>query len=370
VVDETQYVPGALRTDAARIFSPERSVNDRVFKDTDPEGYGKNALKVENDAKDTIFDRYKTLAGDKHAVDAAVQARDAFSPDQLGVFEKQQPTSKGQGIVDYFNRLLNSPEGKRGNVASILKDARDGFLDAKGNPETMPSMLYGGRKNLTDILNEGLGSSTSARKASVQAARKFLTDALENHVDPAINSGAPLFDTFRSQWSALSKPIDRMNFLQEHMFGPGDVRGGDGKIFFQGVQNLLEKMAKLRRGVGNNPAKSFDLPDLDNLVAIRNELAAWHLRDRLQNAAGSPTVQRATAAAKLQSGPLGTAIAKAADLAGMGAAGHYFGEAGMMGYHAVGAPVVQRVIQAPAARRLAQHKAELLNTTPRNQLGP
>jgi hypothetical protein len=364
MVDETPYVPDAQRTLSARIFSPNNSVVDRVLQDTDPEGYGANAVKIENDAKDAIFDDYKKQAGDKNAVDAAIKARDAYSPDQLGVFENEQPTPQGQGIVDYFNRLLDSPEGKRSNVASILKDARDGFLNKDGNAETVPSMLYGGRKNITDILNEGLNSSTSTRKASVQAARKFLTDALENHVDPAINSGSPLFDTFLTQWHALSKPIDRMNFLQEHMFGPGDVRGTDGKIQFQGVQNLLEKMVKLRRGAGTNDAKSFDLP------AVRNELAAWHLRDRLFNAAGSPTVQRATAAAKMQSGPLGQAIQGAADVAGHVASFKLFGPMGNVAYQNAARPLVQGIIRGPAARNLARTKEQMLGTTPQNQLGP
>jgi hypothetical protein len=203
----------------------------------------------------------------------------------------------------------------------------------------------------------------------VKAARKFLTDALENHVDPAINSGAPLFDTFLTQWHALSKPIDRMNFLQEHMFGPGDVRGTDGKIYFQGVQNLLEKMVKLRRDAGTNDAKSFDLSDLDKLLAVRNELAAWHLRDRLFNAAGSPTVQRATAAAKLQSGPLGVAIQGAADAVGHYAGSHW-GPLGNFIYQSAGHPIVKGVIQGPAARNLARTKEGMLSTTPRNQLGP
>ena len=370
MVDETPYVPDAQRTLSARIFSPNNSVVDRVLQDTDPEGYGANAVKIENDAKDAIFNDYKKQAGDKNAVDAAIKTRDAYSPDQLGVFENEQPTPQGQGIVDYFNRLLDSPEGRRSNVASILKNARDEFLDKDGNAETVPSMLYGGRKNITDILNEGLNSSTSTRKASVQAARKFLTDALENHVDPAINSGAPLFDTFLTQWHALSKPIDRMNFLQEHMFGPGDVRGTDGKIQFQGVQNLLEKMVKLRRGAGTNDAKSFDLPDLDKLLAVRNELAAWHLRDRLFNAAGSPTVQRATAAAKMQSGPLGQAIQGAADVAGHVASFKLFGPMGNVAYQNAARPLVQGIIRGPAARNLARTKEQMLGTTPQNQLGP
>jgi hypothetical protein len=370
MVDETPYVPDAQRTLSARIFSPNNSVIDRVLQDTDPEGYGANAVKIENDAKDAIFNDYKQQAGDKNAVDAAIKTRDAYSPDQLGVFENEQPTPQGQSIVGYFNRLLDSPEGKRSNVASILKDARDGFINKDGNAETVPSMLYGGRKNITDILNEGLNSSTSTRKASVQAARKFLTDALENHVDPAINSGAPLFDTFLTQWHALSKPIDRMNFLQEHMFGPGDVRGTDGKIQFQGVQNLLEKMVKLRRGAGTNDAKSFDLTDLDKLLAVRNELAAWHLRDRLFNAAGSPTVQRATAAAKMQSGPLGQAIQGAADVAGHVASFKLFGPMGNVAYQNTARPLVQGIIRGPAARNLARTKEQMLGTTPQNQLGP
>ena len=370
MVDQTQYVKNAQRTEAARIFSPDNSVTDRTLKDTDPQGYGAAALKVENDAKDTILDKYKELAGDNHAVDAAVKTREAFSPDQLGVFENQHPTTMGQNIVDYFNRLLDSPEGKRGNVAGILQDARDGFLDKNGNAETMPSVLYGGRKNVTDILNEGLGSSTSARKASVQAARKFLTDALENHIDPAINNGAPLFDTFRTQWSALSKPIDRMNFLQEHLFGPGDVRGTDGKIQFQAVQNLLEKMVKMRKAVGNNPAKSFDLPHLDELTAIRNELAAWHLRDRLFNAAGSPTVQRATKAAQLQSGKLGQAISLGVDAAAHTAAARYLGPSANIAYQTMGRPIMQRALQIPAARKLERTKARMLSTTPNSLMPP
>jgi hypothetical protein len=179
-----------------------------------------------------------------------------------------------------------------------------------------------------------------------------------------------LFEEFRKNWSELSKPIDRMEFLQQHLFGPGDVRGADGKIQFQAMQNLLEKMAKLRRMPGNNPAKSFDLEHLDQLIAIRNELAAWHLRDRLGRTAGSDTHQRAQAAATLKAGPLGQAISGAVDAAGHAIAFKVAGPPGNIAYQMGGRPVVQKVLKYRSEKALDEVKRRMLEVTPRNQLGP
>ncbi len=365
-VDHTAYLPGAERTEAAREFSPEASSHEIALRDTDNE-FNKRVTAIETEGKKIADDAFQQLAGDKNAIDAAKVERAKYSPDELGAFDKEMPVDAGN-IVGHFDALLNTRLGKRKGVRSTLEDARNAFLDDAGNPETLPSRLYGARQNLTDILDEGTGGSTSARKSSVQAARHFLTDALET-IDAKITEGAPQFQTFLTKWHELSKPIDRMEFLQEHRFGPGSIYGPDGLPQYGKIQKLLEKMVKFQNAGGTNAVKSFEPEHLQALVAIRNELAAWHYRDRLAATAGSPTVKRATAVANLQSGPLGRAIQYGAEAAAHGAA-----LATMPGYANLGLlaarPAIKRAIESRAAKKLQVVKDRMLETAPRNPLAP
>lgn len=365
-VDHTAYLPGAERTEAAREFSPEASSHEIALRDTDNE-FNKRVTAIETEGKKIADDAFQQLAGDKNAIDAAKVERAKYSPDELGVFDKEMPVD-ASNIVEHFDALLNTRLGKRKGVRSTLEDARNAFLDDAGNPETLPSRLYGARQNLTDILDEGTGGSTSARKSSVQAARHFLTDALET-IDAKITEGAPQFQTFLTKWHELSKPIDRMEFLQEHRFGPGSIYGPDGLPQYGKIQKLLEKMVKFQNAGGTNAVKSFEPEHLQALVAIRNELAAWHYRDRLAATAGSPTVKRATAAANLQSGPLGRAIQYGAEAAAHGAA--LATAPGWANVALLAArPAAKRAIESRAAKKLQVVKDRMLETAPRNPLAP
>jgi len=366
-VDHTAYLPGAQRTEAAREFSPEASVHEDALAETDPK-FAAKVLQLENDAKKIADDTYKEQAGDKNTHEAAIETRRQFSPDELGVFAKEAPTALGGEIEGRLRQLLASPEGKRSGVRSVLESVLKGFLDADGNPEIMPSMIYGGRKNISDWLDRAaIGTGTEADSA--RAAKHFLVDLLHEYVDPAINDGAPLFETFRSKWTELSKPIDRMEFLQQHMFGPGSIYGADKLPQYGKIQKLLEKMVKFQNASGTNPVKAFEPEHLSQLIAIRNELEAWHYRDLLKKSAGSNTVKRATAAANLQSGPLGKAIQYGSEALAQGAAlavAPGWGNVALLAAR----PAIKRAIDSRAAKKLQAVKDRMIETAPRNQLSP
>lgn len=362
-VDHNVYVEGATRTEAAREFSTEAATHEQVMRDTDT-GFDAHVRKIEEDGKRAVTDAYQRMMGDGASMDRAIEARQRFSPDALGVFDKETPVDGSPPVV-FLNRVLASRTGKRDAVSSILESARDGFLDADGKPETLPSMLYGGRQNITDILDEGR-NPTGNRKSAINAARKFLTDAL-GVTDETIGKGAPLFTSqFLPKWAEYSKPIERMEFLQGKFFGPGNIKGPDGLIQYRKMQNLLERMVKMRMTSGNNPAKAFDAAHLDALVAMRNEMGAWWYRDDLAATRGSPTYKRSAAAANLDVGPVGKAIRAAADIAAHGIAFGKFPVVGNALYQGSIRPQIHRFLDARNTRALEEVKQRMLETQPRD----
>ena len=91
------------------------------------------------------------------------------------------------------------------------------------------------------------------------------------------------------------------------------------------MQKLLEQILIDKRKSGNSRAKTLTEDQLDNMVAIRNELAALKYRDEFAKSNGSPTVKKAAAAARLGSPVLGHVRDAAVHLALLPTAGTHFG---------------------------------------------
>ena len=348
--DHTVYVPGTKRTLAARDFSVENAVAEKTAMATDPEFAG--AVKaIKDDSAGVTTDAFKNLAGDNRAIELAHEARDAATPDAIDLFKDQDPVN-AQPVVDKIDEILAGPSGKRSAVVSVLKDVRAKLFDANGDLETMPDQLYGARQNITDKLKAG-GTDPAAMLS------KSELNAVKTVLDPVITNGAPAFGDYLKNYADLSKPIDQMTFLQSKLLGPGKITDASGQVTWGGMQKLLEKIAVDRGKSGFNAAKTLTDDQLQNLIAIRNELAANHYRDRLAAVKGSDTAQQLSMGARMVAGDIPAPVNAAVHLGLVGTHG-----LGNVAYEFGLKPWLKNRAARLAAASDAELKSQLLNTTP------
>lgn len=359
MVDNQVYVPGVQRPLAAREFTPENSLDDKVSRESNPQ-FRAQAEAIDKANNDTMIDYFRQHAGDEISIENAQAARDAVNPNAMGVFANQKPIDL-QPVVDKINEILSGPSGKRDAVRNVLTNIQSKLYDADGNLETMPDIAYGARQNATDKLK---GSKLTAEGSDAGLARHDVMTVLDT-LDPAITSGAPKFQDYLQQWHDLSLPIDQMQYLQ----GFRDKIGvPSGALRPAAVQNMLQQVAKDRAAIGNNPAKSLTQDQLDALVNLRNETAATQLKNNMAKAAGSDTFQKLNRAGDTGAGSVGHAIAEGAahmalwhsPLAGTGNV--------LLGaYRNVVKPAVAASRAKKTAAALAQRQHNLLQQGPANE---
>jgi hypothetical protein len=329
--DDTAYVEDIPpRVEANRDFSTQSAIDHETSMRDDP------AYKARYDAVDAernagMTDRLKTEMGDGNTLTQLRDERALSSPDDMGVFTNQKPVdaNKAEALRADIEALRDGPEGKTKASKAIFNDILDSLHDADGNLETMPSFIYGGRKNVTNWLDKKAGDASDA----VRAVRKHLTDLIPKF-DEVINSGAPKFDEWRQVWHELSKPIDRQEFLQQYRAGqPKSLWDGNGKLQFRPVQKLL---ADIQEGHLKPVHKAQSLTDdqIQTIVNVRNELATKKFTREQALEPGSPTAQMRSSMAKRGAGPLGVAARVVGGMAAHGA-GVYAAEHGIPGVNAV-----------------------------------
>ena len=354
VEDHNVYVPGVTRLESARVFDPEVAGNHDALRDIDP-AYKTAADKIEQDNHDILKDTYLQQAGDTNSVAALEDQRNAVSPNALGVFQNERPVS-AQPVADAIQAIKDSPAWKIDAVRNVMQKVEKGLYDANGNLETLPSQLYGARQNLTTIRD----SNALTQEASDAKTARYQLGQVLAPLDQVIGEGSNGYkDVYLPQWANYSRLIDQQRYLQSKTLGAGKVTGPDGNLTANGMQKLLDQIAVDKGKRGNNPAKTLTEPQLDNLVAIRNELAAMQYRDQLAKSSGSPTVKKAAAAARL-----GNPVLNAArETAIHGVLAHTTGGAGNVVYQLGVKPIMERGRERKAATVMATMRNRLLNTT-------
>lgn len=288
--DDTQYVPGIPpRLLAGRDFSTSvNALDEKIATAKDP-AFRDTVDRNNRDRNQGMIDFLRNDAQDANALDQAYEFRKQVSPKEMGVFDGEQPVN-AEGLLSKVDTLLNGPEGKQKAVRNTLNDVRASLFDADGNLETLPSRLYGARKNLTDLLQRGV-KGTGELADDVRASKHHLEGLVEDF-DPLITGGAPRFTDYLKEWSARSKPIDQMEFLQQYQTGAKKLTNDTGYLQPNKVQKMLDDVLQANKARGVNKAKSLTDEQIANIEAVRNELQAQQLQDRLASVRGSDTFQQ------------------------------------------------------------------------------
>lgn len=249
---------------------------------------------------------------------------DALSSGQLGAQNQadftearrllnsaQRGYTSEEDLTSGLNKLANKQKivGPLDNALGVIKEGDTVFQDD-------PAQLYGIRKALTDKL-----SPLAARAGSDAGLASRELMVIKGGLDRAIEKAAPGYTDYMQNYTAASKPIDQMSFLQGL-----NLTDAKGTYTLQKVQNALQNIQKLQGAKGVNAAKSLTPDQIGTLTSLRDDL----LRAQRINSGksfGSNTVQNAInnfglgRVGRLSASALPTATGA---LAG-GAIGHLFG---------------------------------------------
>jgi hypothetical protein len=269
--------------------------------------------------------------------------------------------------IDQIDELLKSAEGKRDAIKNTFNAVRGKFYDDDGNLEAMPSRLYGVKKYIDDLLDKSVRPTD--REGSDAAAVKRELQFLQGKVNDLIGSGAPNYGAFRQAYRDASQPINQQEFLQRYQVGPKQLTGADGLLQEQKLNQMLKDIYKDRAAPGVKLAKSLTDEQIQNIVNVRNEVAARTNLDQRMKVPGPATAQILSRAAETGQGPLGTAMAMApgAIISGLTAL-HNPLIGGILGAADFAVPVIKSAAERRNALRLQrmneENRAHLLSQPP------
>ncbi len=180
-------------------------------------------------------------------------------------------------------------------------------------------------------------------------------------------TNAPKFSTdYLPQYHERSQPINQMEFLQKYQTGAKKLTNDQGYLQPHKVQTMLDDILQGRKASGVNGAKSLTEAQIQNIINVRNELAAQGLQDRLASVRGSDTFQQINRPGVLGRGPVGGAL----KALGEAALAIPTGGVGNFVYHYGIKPGMEVRRQNRIAGLEAARKQELLAPPPRNWLNP
>lgn len=374
-VDHTVYVDGIPpRLLASRDFSTTRHALDEKVARGEDTAFRDELDKNTKDRNTGMVDLLRRDAGDANLLEQAKEARREASPDNFGAFDGERAVD-ASGLLKAVDDALASASAKRGAIKSALEDVRNSLFDQGGNLETMPSRLYGARQNLTDLLDRSKGIGDEAKK--LQAATAIL-EGMRPLFDDTITAGAPKYAGYMAEYRRLSQPVNQMEFLQKYTEGTTGkkVTGSDGYLIPNRVQSMLNDILQGQKQRGPHSAQALTDQQIQNIINVRNELAAGQLKDRNASVKGSDTFQQLRRHAQ-GPGVLRAAARETAGVAGNVLAWHLAQtpelNAAIAGIQHGVMPVVRATRQeqklARANALIAARRQELLTPGPTNQLG-
>jgi hypothetical protein len=298
----SEMVPGSAPTLAEATANPGIATLQRTMRDVNPNPF----IAQEQQQATSRLAMLGHATGTPADIEAAQAARDADASQALStVFQNAKPAN-AQPVVDTIDSILNGPSGKRPAVSNTLNQVRNLMVDPKTDaaiPDADPSMLYNSvRKGINDMIDSKMATSNPA---GIQASRELLQvrDALDGQIEQA----APGFQNYLNNYSAASRPIDAMQYLQGL-----NLTNAQGDVTLAKVQNALSSLQKTASKPGANAAQSVTPEQIDTLTSIRDDL----LRSGnagLGKSVGSATAQNLATQNMVQSalpGKLGAMVGK------------------------------------------------------------
>ncbi|MEK7945718.1 phage tail tip lysozyme [Pigmentiphaga sp. YJ18] len=257
--NSSQIVSGSIPTLAEATGNPGIATLQRSMRDINPSPF----VAREQANASARLNELGRAAGVSSDIAAAEAARDLAAGAKLaGVFKNAGPANAAP-VVGVIDSILAGPSGKRTAVTSTLGDIRRKLVDAKGNIEADPNVLYHSvRKEIGDLLDAKMAAS---KPAGLQAARELLQ--VRDELDKAITAAAPGFDQYLQAYASASKPIEAMRYLQGL-----NLTDQNGNITLSKIQGAIRSLEKDIVKPGAKAAKSVDTTQLASLKAIRDDL--------------------------------------------------------------------------------------------------
>jgi hypothetical protein len=252
-----EIVPGSTPTLAEATGDANIATVQRSMRDLNPQPF--TALEAKNSqARSDLLDKH---AGTPQDVDAAQASLDAQANHAVSTIFKPGQTVDTAPVVSEIDSILAGPGGKRTAVQGALTKLRTQLVNKDGSLESDPDTVYNSaRKEIGDML---AGKSDS--KADQAASRELIQ--VRNVLDDRMTKAVPGFDSYLSDYSSASKPIEAAKYLQGL-----NLKDAQGNITLAKVQTALNSIAKQRQAAGVNPAKSLTQDHIDALTDIRDDL--------------------------------------------------------------------------------------------------
>jgi soluble lytic murein transglycosylase-like protein len=219
------------------------------------------------------------LTGQPGDIEAAENARDALtSQARNAAFADAKPVD-AQPVVDQVQQLIAQNAGRptvQGPLQQVLNQLVQKVPDPTVNPATGlptpgatieqpisdPATLYNVRKYIGDIVSPKVAGTAQDGRA---AAAQLLT--LKPVLDDTIESGAPGYQAYISQFDQLSQPIDGMRALQAL-----NLTDANGNTTLAKLDNAVKSLTKQQNAPGYKMADSITPEQMQQLMLLRDNM--------------------------------------------------------------------------------------------------
>lgn len=294
----SEIVPGSKPTLAESVNNPGVSLLQKQIAQINP-----NSPLLARQAENAVArnNAFEAASGIPEDVDKAVAARNTeaaaarnnvFANPYAGTDHADYHAAVNQPditpVKDEISSILNGSSGNRPAVKSAMSDVQSMMKDSDGNDITDPKTLYDSvRKGINDLI--GGKDLTKAYGATAASQLIKVRDAL----DDAIETKAPGFKDYLSNYEESSGPIDAMKFLQGL-----PITDNQGNITLAKVQTAIKRLEAQQAAPGVKQGKAVSDVQQKALESIRDDLLRKGNLD-MGRAAGSDTKQNFSLSKKL-----------------------------------------------------------------------
>jgi len=285
--DDTVYVPGVKPTTAEITANPELAAQQRVIFQGNPK-----ATKWDADNNERRVDFYNNLQKTPTITETLKDARSTQAQANLDAAFSSKKATDLQPAVDAVTNILNTPRNienttLQGYVQPLLKR----MYNVDGTLKSDPEQIYGLREDIARMMSK----PSQAADSNLSHITGELGD-IKSVLDGVIESGAPGYKKYLSDFAAASRPIDEQEMLQD--LAPTVINKTTGNLTLQGISSALNSIVGQMGRPGLNPAKSISDETMEALFDLRQDLLRQGNRE-LGKAAGSPTQHNLSVAADI-----------------------------------------------------------------------